>query len=51
MGPKSGNVEKVLVFVCFLEGQKGEGSFGSLNSGWGGRFLGWRGGVISNMFD
>ena len=40
MGPKSGNVEKVLVFVCFLEGQRGEGSFGSLNSDLGGRFLG-----------
>ena len=33
MGPKSGNVEKVLVFVCFLEGQKGEGSFVSEDSG------------------
>ena len=29
MGPKSGNVENVLVFVCFLEGQKGGESFGS----------------------
>ena len=40
MGPKSGNVEKVLVFVCFLEGQKGHKCFGSLVSGLARRILG-----------
>ena len=29
MGPKSENIEKPLVFVCFFEGQSGHGSEGS----------------------